>query len=304
MGDATSASQPRAPARLQPGNCQGTPRPGVTPAGDDLLADADAALLTESEWLSGQQRDAARRAAESLSRRSRDLEMVNALALAQFEGPAFEVFAGELAAYGYPVILAWLRRGTIWRHCAERGRPLYPTDAERETLEGQFDERLELALETVAEGLKFFRERVLLTGRWSFEGGATITTYFIGACLLAFPNVFRRWHAAGRRWNLAMNAAVLTSPEGRTVADLPGTGPVSASDIVAGRGSSPCSDPADVAGARSAVLGELRSMPPGTRDAAALVIDGRSFAETAAAMGTTDRAVEGRLYRYRKGKTA
>jgi len=101
-----------------------------------------------------------------------------------------------------------------------------------------------------------------------------------------------------------MTAAVLTSPEGRTVADLPGTGPVSASDVVAGRGAGPCSDPADVTAARSAVLGELRSMPPGTRDAAALVIDGRSFAETAAALGTTDRAVEGRLYRYRKGKTA
>jgi hypothetical protein len=41
-------------------------------------------------------------------------------------------------------------------------------------------------------------------------------------------------------------------------------------------------------------------MPPDTRDAPALVIDGRSFAETAADLGTTDRAVEGRLYLYRK----
>jgi hypothetical protein len=300
MGDVTPASQPRTPARIQPGECP----TDVSPAGGDLLADAEAAVLTESEWLSGQERDAARRAAESLARRAHDLEMVNTLALARFEGPAFEVFAGELAAYGYPVILAWLRRGTIWQYCAERGRPLYPTDAEREILEGQFDERLELALETVAQGLKFFRERVLLAGKWSFDGGATLTTYFIGACLLAFPNEFRRWHAERRRWNLAVTAAVLTSPEGRTVADLPGGGPVSACDMVSGRGSGPCSDPADVAAARSVVLGELRSLPHVIRDAAALVIDGMGFAEAGAALGTTDRGIEGRLYRYRKGKSA
>jgi hypothetical protein len=261
-----SASQPRKPACLKPGKCLDAPRPGpgVAPVDGGLIADADDAVLTEAEWLMGQQRDAARRAAESLARRAHDLEMVNALALAQFEGPTFEVFAGELAACGYPVILAWLRRGTIWRHCAERGRPLYPTDAERDILEGQFDERLELALETVAEGPKFFRERVLLAGWWSFDGGATLTTYFIGACLLALPNVFRRWHVAARRWNLALTASVLTSHWGRTLAGLPGAGHVSASDIVAGRGAGPCSDPADIAAARSTVIGELRSMPPGT----------------------------------------
>jgi hypothetical protein len=244
MGDVRPASQPRTTALLKPGDCPDASRLDIAPAGDDLVADAEASVVTESKWLNGQQRDAARRAAECLARRARDLEMLNSLALARFEGPAFEVFAGELAAYGYPVVLSWLRRGTIWRHCAERGRPLYPTDAEREILEGQFDERLELALETVAEGLKFFRERVLLAGRWSFDGGAALTTYFIGACLLAFPNVFRRWDAAGRRWNLALASAVLASPEGRTVADLPGAGPVSASDIVTGSGAGPCSDPA------------------------------------------------------------
>jgi hypothetical protein len=44
--------------------------------------------------------------------------------------------------------------------------------------------------------------------------------------------------------------------------------------------------------------------PPIVRDAAALVIDGLSFADAGAALGTTDRGIEGRLYRYRKGKTA
>ena len=117
--------------------------------------------------------------------------------------------------YGYPVILAWLRRGTILeKHCTDRGRPLHPSDMDREILEREFEERLDLALETVAEDLRFFRDGVLRAEWWSFEGGATLTTYFIGACLLVFPNVFLRWQADERRWHRAL----LSLPE------LAGTG--------------------------------------------------------------------------------
>jgi hypothetical protein len=215
-----------------------------------------------------------------------DQEKLNNLVLAGFTGPEYDIFAGELAAYGYPVILGWLRRGEIWKHCADRGRPLRPTDADRETLASVFDERLELALETVGEALKFFRDRVLRTGRWSHEGGATLTTFFIGACLLVFPTVFRRWQAARQRWSRALASEALHCPEGRTLADLPGT------------------DPADAVASRAAVMSELASMPAGTRATAALVLDGMSFAEAGQSLGMTERAVEGRLYRYRQRRTS
>ncbi len=52
------------------------------------------------------------------------------------------------------------------------------------------------------------------------------------------------------------------------------------------------------------MLSELASMPTGTRDAAALVMDGMSFAEAGDSLGTTDRAVEGRLYRYRQRRAS
>jgi hypothetical protein len=178
------------------------------PIGQDLLAEAEDEIFGGEE-LSQQQHDQARRAAESLARRQMDQDKLTSLVLTGFTGPDYEIFAGELAAYGYPIILAWLRRGVIWKHCADRGRPLSPTDADRETLANVFDERLELALETVAVALKFFKNRVLRTGTWAFDGGATLTTYFIGACLLAFPNVFRRWQAAERRWHRALAAETL-----------------------------------------------------------------------------------------------
>jgi hypothetical protein len=215
-----------------------------------------------------------------------DQDKLTSLVLTGFTGPDYEIFAGELAAYGYPIILAWLRRGVIWKYCADRGRPLSPTDADRETLANVFDERLELALETVAAALKFFKNRVLRTGTWAFDGGATLTTYFIGACLLTFPNVFRRWQAAERRWHRALAAETLNCSEGRSLADLPGA------------------DPANIVADRAAVMNELDSMPPGIQAAAALVVDGMSFSEAGDVLDTTDRAIEGRLYRYRHRRTS
>ncbi|HLK73503.1 MAG TPA: hypothetical protein VKU77_07665 [Streptosporangiaceae bacterium] len=52
---------------------------------------------------------------------------------------------------------------------------------------------------------------------------------------------------------------MLNSPEGPTLADQPG------------------SDPADVVAGRAAVISELSSMPAGTAEAAALVVDGTSY---------------------------
>ena len=252
------------------------------PVSHAVLADAEDAVSAHACELSESERERAQRAAESLARRQEDREKLGRLSHAGFTGPEYEIFAGELAAYGYPIILSWLRRGMIWKHCADRGRPLSPTDNERETIEDNFDERFELALETVAEALKFFVERVLKPGRWSPEGGSAITTYFIGSCLLVYPNVFRRWRRARRNWYEGMTAAARDCPEGRTLGDLP------------------TSDPAEAVVARLAVVAELRRMPEGARRAAALVMEGKSFAETAEILGITDRAVEGRLYRYRQ----
>lgn len=294
MAHSASASQPRrSGARLQPGRgpseishpgLPAGPDGGILPIGQDLLAEAEAEVLQGGKELSRQDRDRARRAAESLARRGKDLDKLNSLALQGFAGPKYEIFAGELAAYGYPVLLAWLRRGVIFKYCAEKGRPLNPTDTDREVLAESFEERLQLALETVAEALTFFRRYVLLGRRWSFDGGASLTTYFVGSCLFAFPNVFRRWQGEQRRWRQATAMEMLNCPEGRTLASQPGA------------------DPADLVAGRDAVVSELSAMPPETRAAAALVIDGATFAEAADQLGTTERGIEGRLYRYRTAR--
>jgi hypothetical protein len=252
----------------------------IAPVTRELLAEAETEMLGRHE-LDPRHRDQMKKAAESLARRGADLEKLNSLAVAGFTGPEYEIFAAELAAYGYPVLLAWIRRGVIYTYCMERGRPVKPTDADKEILAESFDDRLDLALETAARALDFFREHVLLVGRWSYEGGATLTTYFVGACLFAFPNVFRRWQGEQRRWRGALAAEARICERDRAITGQPGT------------------DPADVAVGRSVVLEALAQMPPETQAAAALIIDDMSFAEAASLLGTTDRSIEGRLYRYR-----
>src|SRR5262249_8550976 len=47
---------------------------------------------------------------------------------------------------------------------------------------------------------RLFVRDALIEGSWSPEGGASLTTYFVGACLAVFPNAFRRWHTEHQYW--------------------------------------------------------------------------------------------------------
>ncbi|MGW5049770.1 hypothetical protein [Actinokineospora sp. NPDC004072] len=134
---------------------------------------------------------AARRMAELLA----DASLVDRLRRDGFRGPAYEIFTVVLTGYGLPVTRAWIRRGQIFRLVADRGRPVRSPDGVRAHLAGPAgdDDRQELALETVAAALRSFREHALVPGLWSPAGGASLTTFFAGSCVLEFPNVFRAW---------------------------------------------------------------------------------------------------------------
>lgn len=254
-------------------------------AAENLLAEAEQAVLGDQS-LNEEARRAAGRAINSLTRRQRDLEKINDLALGGFEGPDYEMFAGELAAYGYTILASWMRRGLIYQHCADRGRPVGATEAERGELASDPDQCEELAMETAAVSLTFFRDRVLLRQRWDVTAGATIATYFVGACLLQFPGVFRRWRGERQRWRDGLAQVAI---------DL---------GVNRGLGSDPGQDPQNVVIGTTTVMDELNSMPAELGKAVALVLDGGTFAEAAAMLGTSARAIEGQLYRYRQKAAA
>ena len=136
--------------------------------------------------------------AEHLDRLAADLDLVNTLALRRFEGPAWETFETELARYGLGVIRSWIRRGVIFQRCREKGYGGLPDYGRPiDNVNGDVDELADL---TVAIALDRFRSDVLLKGTWDHRRGATLRTYFIGQCLIRFPNVYRQWFTRQERW--------------------------------------------------------------------------------------------------------
>lgn len=156
------------------------------------------ALLEESIWPQGDGTSRQPDPAQNVARRAADSRLMEYLRDHRFQGPPQDRLEAALAAYGYPVMMAWTRTGEIFKKVAEKGRPLAIPSGGPGWCN---DDRAELSAETVAHALVFFRTQILQARRWDPGGGATIKTYFIGACLHQFPNVYMRWDRERRRWH-------------------------------------------------------------------------------------------------------
>ena len=133
---------------------------------------------------------------------------------------------------------------------------------------------------TVALALPRFREQALVGGGWRFEGGASLATYFMGACLYVFPNEVRKRRAQRKKWRLQDNGDPGLAPppaEGRT------------------------DDPCVITVGNQRVCEDLMRVDERTRAIVALTIDGWSQEEILELLDETSvRAIEGVLHRWRK----
>jgi DNA-directed RNA polymerase specialized sigma24 family protein len=214
--------------------------------------------------------------AEHLRRLTEDQNLLTTLQLHGLQGPTWERFADVLARYGYQVIRAWVWTRQIFPHCAQRGFGLPQPDHLRWTKE-QADE---VASETVAMAIRSFRDYVLREGRWSPTLGATLKTYFVGQCLLQFPNVYRRW----------LSELELNHQEVPVFEEL--DDPVDRGEF---------GDPAGYVVMQDLVDRALASVSnKRTRTVLWLRAAGYSEPEIADLMGTTGKAVELLLYRHRQ----
>ena len=203
------------------------------------------------------------------------------LAAAGFCGLAFDIFVIELAAYGIDALMAWMRTGEIARQCSTQGRPLAGG------LPGQWsrDDRLEIAVETTGRALKHFIGEVLKPRRWDPGRGASLKTFFVGSCVLQFPNVYDVWRTDQRAWS--------------TVEVIePGTEDAYALAPHGGGWSDPTAEDVIRRLLTQETLDTITD--PRTRTAAEMVMDGHPFASAGAAVGLSAAAVEGRLYRLRR----
>ncbi|GAA3598444.1 sigma-70 family RNA polymerase sigma factor [Kribbella ginsengisoli] len=128
--------------------------------------------------------------ADRVDRLAADFDLVTGLAFQNFHGLDYLEFEREMAKYGLAVIGSWIRRGLIRHYCLQRGY-----GGLKEPPRGAFDDAdlvEDLAQETVGVALFHFRT-VLAAGKWDYRRGASLRTFFIGQCLMRFPNIYRQW---------------------------------------------------------------------------------------------------------------
>ena len=138
-----------------------------------------------------------------MSRSLADAALLDKLSVEDFAGPGWDRFVDVLAEYGCAVLTAWTVTGAIDAHILRQAR----IRLEKPPVEITQEDAEDLAAETVADALGRFRDQVLAVGRWDPRRGASLATFWIGFCLLRFPDVYRRWLTAQSRWNRALQNA-------------------------------------------------------------------------------------------------
>jgi hypothetical protein len=292
MGRAAGQQPYSTPARIKPGNngqLAAAPagahddEPGRSPACVPVTKQ-DVTALEESVCEDDCDGPRVQALTGNLARREEDQELIAKLAKSNFEGPAQEQFETELAAYGYPIMMAWTRTGEIVRKSARSGRPLIiPSGG----LGWSREDRSELSSETVARAVDFFREKVLRAGAWDHTRGATIKTYFVGACLFQFPNVYQLWQAERRRWG-SLPVVSIDDP------DIPGL-------LYQVAGADDTEHRVIARRQLQQVMAELAGKYPDLHQVVEMWLDGYTDSQAAGLLGVTPRTIEGQWHRFRRG---
>ncbi|WP_370333194.1 RNA polymerase sigma factor [Mycolicibacterium hippocampi] len=202
-------------------------------------------------------------------------------------GRRWDRLADDLAAYGLAVLDAWMKTTYIFAKVRDIGRPLPHTYRETMELVTNEDTRDELGAETAARALKKFRDDAQQGTGWSPDGGASLTTFFVGACVQAFNNEFRRWSRQEHSWGHNRS----TDPD--TLLEH--------SDHVAevARATHMFDDPERATTDADHFERVLRELNDKEHAILKLTDIGYSQEEIGELLGITERGVEGRLYRLR-----
>lgn len=133
--------------------------------------------------------------AQRARRLQNDARLIEVLREDGFEGPRYDKVVERLTAYAWPTMVKWCGTGEIFRRTAGVGRPL---PRHLVASDWSADDRFEVSTDSVINGLAVFREYGLIAGRWQVSGGASLTTYYMGAVIRAFVPVYKAWFK-GRR---------------------------------------------------------------------------------------------------------
>ncbi|HMR94841.1 MAG TPA: hypothetical protein PKE05_04845 [Microthrixaceae bacterium] len=123
-------------------------------------------------------------------------DIILTLQLQQFstETDEWRELAAALLEYGYAVFLAWTVTGQVRGMAARHGRGgVWGIERLPERLRLPEDQAHDLVMDLLLVSVDRFRVRTLMAGRWSAIGGASLTTFFVGRCLMELPDVYEQW---------------------------------------------------------------------------------------------------------------
>ncbi|MEV5754957.1 hypothetical protein AB0L00_44790 [Actinoallomurus sp. NPDC052308] len=207
------------------------------------------------------------------SRLAVDQLLVEAVLEQGLNGSRHQRLNAELIRYAVPVLRYLLRTGQIVAKCVKLRRWYGDADALPELSDADHDD---LAQQMVADALPVFTTAVFVERRWSPARGASLKTYFVNACALQFPTLYRRWL---RDRSTVRPIGLVIDP------DRPG-GAVDPAVQVA------------MADEVERLLGEIKDQQ--VREVLVLRAAGFSASQAAEAVGLTPKAAEGRTARVRK----
>lgn len=221
-----------------------------------------------------------------------DRRLVELLASTGYEGERFEKafpkLSGRMISYAHPIIGLWVRDGRIFGECLKyRGR-ISPAAAAAAAMWTK-SERDDAVLDTLVRGVDFFLEYGLRKGKWDHRRGATLATYFVGACVCCFAKV------CNDRWKQEqLKEAFIHS--GPRIELVDGDGDIDLAEYVV----DPGMGPAELAVLRAeAASAYSKITDPKVRDVLAMRMAGMTQAAAASEVGMTAKAVERRLHTQR-----
>lgn len=227
-----------------------------------------------SQWLSDPAAQAGARRSQSARTSANSRQWLRFSApLMPATSQGWERLNEDLACYGHRVLSAWIANGVIFARVRSI-TPISLTGAPE--LLHDPDAASELAGLTVAVALPAFRARLEEGTGWRPEQGAALASFFIGQCLLRFPNEYRRWLREYRAGSCSLPLS-----EARELPD-------------------PCPGPGQLATWRLEACEVLTQAPARTRTVLAQVALGYPHRDIAEQLHTTPKAVEMILRRHRR----
>lgn len=209
--------------------------------------------------------------------RARAEELIAEARDAGFDSAAYMTLREHLWSYAMPVIKDALRTGKVARLLNDRNIFQAITASDRSALHTSIESRDDLAVDIVAAGEHYLKNVTIPKDRWEPNGGASIETFFLTGCLFQFPAVYRRW------------SKERTDHHSLLVGLLPDAFAASPTAF----------DTEDTAVNSEMARAVFREADNETRAILALLATGRTHAEIGERVGLSERAVEGRVYRFK-----